>query len=68
LTKRECEILLLVAEGLRNRAIANKLCITPKTVAFHISTILDKLGVESRHEATTWLRKYFPNDPEELQG
>jgi DNA-binding NarL/FixJ family response regulator len=68
LTKREREILLLVAEGLRSQAIANKLCITLKTVAFHVSTILDKLGVESRYEAAAWLYKYFPNDLKELQG
>lgn len=64
LTAREREILLLVAQGHSNKTIAKKLGITLKTVAYHISTILDRLDVESRNEAVAWLHKYFPDDLE----
>jgi two-component system, NarL family, response regulator DegU len=50
-TKREREILCLLAEGLDNSAIAEKLTITKRTVQNHISTIYGKLGVKTRTEA-----------------
>lgn len=64
LTEREREILSLINQGHSNKTIAKELGITPKTVAYHISTILDRLNVESRSEAIAWLHKYFPNDLE----
>jgi len=64
LTKREREILLLIAQGQSNKAIAKKLGIALKTVAYHVSTILGRLDVESRNEAVVWLHKYFPDDLE----
>lgn len=64
LTEREREILRSVAQGHSNKTIAKKLGITLKTVAYHISTILDRLDVESRNEAVAWLHKNFPNDLE----
>jgi len=64
LTEREREILLLVAQGLNNKTIAKKLGIALKTVAYHVSTILNRLDVESRNEAVAWLHKYFPDDLE----
>lgn len=64
LTQREREILLLLAQGQNNKTIAKKLGITLKTVAYHVSTILNRLDVESRNEAVAWLHKYFPNDLE----
>jgi DNA-binding NarL/FixJ family response regulator len=51
LTPRELEVLALVAEGLRNAEIADRLYLTPKTVAHHVSATLAKLGVGSRAEA-----------------
>ncbi len=51
LTKREREILGLLAEGLQQDAIAERLFISPKTVEHHVSQILDKLGARSRAEA-----------------
>jgi len=47
LTRREIEVLRLVAEGLSNREIAQALSVTVWTVSFHISNILKKLGVAS---------------------
>jgi DNA-binding NarL/FixJ family response regulator len=51
LTRRELEILLLLADGLRQREIADRLVISPKTVGTHIEHVLSKLGVHSRAEA-----------------
>jgi DNA-binding CsgD family transcriptional regulator/tetratricopeptide (TPR) repeat protein len=51
LTSRELETLTLVAGGLRNREIAERLFLSEKTVDHHISAILAKLGVRSRTDA-----------------
>jgi DNA-binding NarL/FixJ family response regulator len=51
LTAREYEILHLLAEGMRPKAIAAQLFISRKTVATHIQRILSKLGVHSQAEA-----------------
>jgi DNA-binding NarL/FixJ family response regulator len=51
LTPRELEILGLLAEGLTQDQIAERLVIAPKTVATHIERILGKLGVQSRAQA-----------------
>jgi two-component system, NarL family, response regulator YdfI len=53
LTPRELEILAMMAEGMRNRAIAQRLGISTHTVKFHIAAILDKLNARSRTEAVT---------------
>lgn len=54
LTAREVEVLRLVAGGKSNRAVANSLSISEKTVARHISNIFTKLGMSSRAEATAY--------------
>ena len=51
LTRREIEILNLMALGLRNMEIAEKLFLSVKTVDHHISSVLSKLGAKSRLEA-----------------
>lgn len=51
LSERESEILELVAQGLRNKEIASRLCIAEKTVKNHVSNILKALQVNSRTEA-----------------
>jgi DNA-binding NarL/FixJ family response regulator len=51
LTRRETEVLALVAEGRTNRQIGQELFITPKTAGLHVSRILAKLGVTGRGEA-----------------
>lgn len=53
LTRREIEVLQLLATGLGNRAIARQLNISEHTVKFHISSIFSKLNASSRTEAVT---------------
>ena len=53
LTERELEVLALLAAGLGNREIADRLFISPKTASVHVSNIYGKLGVDSRVAAAT---------------
>lgn len=57
LTEREQEVLELMAAGLTNPEIADKLVISPETVKKHAGTIYGKLGVHSRTEAATRARE-----------
>lgn len=54
LTKREVEILKLVAEGHSNAELARMLWVTEQTVKFHLSNIYRKLDVSNRTEASRW--------------
>ena len=54
LTKRELEILRMVATGAGNRAIAQELFLSEKTVARHVANIFGKLDVSSRAAATAY--------------
>jgi DNA-binding CsgD family transcriptional regulator len=54
LTKREIEVLQLVAIGKTNRDIADTLFISEKTVARHLTNIFTKIGTESRTQAAAW--------------
>jgi NarL family two-component system response regulator LiaR len=51
LTRRELDVLALLAKGLSNPDIADRLCLSRATVKVHVSSILSKLGVSSRAEA-----------------
>jgi len=51
LTDREQEIMTLLAQGLRDRDIANHLIISESTVKFHINNILTKLKARTRYQA-----------------
>ena len=52
LTARELEVLALLAEGLRNAQIAERLIVSEKTIDHHVSAILAKLDVRTRGEAS----------------
>ncbi len=51
LTERQHQVLELIASGLSNAEVADRLYVSPKTVEHHVSAILTKLGVASRSEA-----------------
>ncbi|WP_279633170.1 helix-turn-helix transcriptional regulator [Nocardioides euryhalodurans] len=63
LSGREREVLELVAEGLTNRQIAERLFISPVTARNHVSRILTKLGLENRTQAATWLARQGAGNP-----
>jgi DNA-binding CsgD family transcriptional regulator len=54
LTPREWEVLSLLRNGLSNQQIADALVISESTARYHVSEIISKLGVSSRHEAAAW--------------
>lgn len=54
LTPREREVAALIAEGLTNGQLADRLFISPKTAAVHVSNILAKLGLSGRAEVAAW--------------
>jgi DNA-binding NarL/FixJ family response regulator len=65
LTKREIEILRLVAEGHSNSQLARMLWVTEQTVKFHLSNIYRKLNVANRTEASRWAQRSGLLDPRE---
>lgn len=58
LTKRERDVLELLAQGLNQNEIASYLCISPKTVGTHTEHIFAKLGVHSRSEAAALAHRF----------
>lgn len=58
LTKRELDVLRLIASGKSNRSIAEELCITEKTVKTHVSHVLSKLGMSDRTQAAIYAIKH----------
>ncbi|MBH5319789.1 response regulator transcription factor [Paenibacillus sp. GSMTC-2017] len=61
LTKREQDVLSLIASGMSNRSIATELVITEKTVKTHVSHILSKIGVTDRTQAALYAVKHGLN-------
>jgi DNA-binding CsgD family transcriptional regulator/tetratricopeptide (TPR) repeat protein len=58
LTRREVEVLQLVAQGRSNEQIAKTLFISPKTASVHVSRLLAKLGADSRSEAAALAHRH----------
>jgi len=61
LTAREQEVAALLAHGLTNRQIAERLVVTERTAAAHVEHILDKLGFASRHQVGAWAAEHGPS-------
>ena len=68
LTPREREVLVRLAQGLNQDAIAAELVVTPKTVATHIQRILSKLGVHSRAEAVAYAHQHLRDEVWEFEA
>jgi predicted ATPase/DNA-binding CsgD family transcriptional regulator/transcriptional regulator with XRE-family HTH domain len=64
LTPRELDVLRLIAQGQRNRVIAERLVISEKTVQNHVSNIFAKLGVDDRSQAIVWAMQHGLTDRE----
>ena len=58
LTGREREIAALIAEGISNREIANRLVLSKRTVEKHVGNILSKLGLNSRSQVVLWFMEH----------
>jgi RNA polymerase sigma factor (sigma-70 family) len=67
LTKREQEVLTLLARGYTNRQIADSLTITEKTVSVHVSNLLNKLELTSRTQAALYATRVGLVVPEDAR-
>jgi DNA-binding NarL/FixJ family response regulator len=58
LSKREREVLTLLAEGLPNKLIARRLEISEKTVKTHLTSVFQRIGVSDRTQAALWAQRH----------
>jgi DNA-binding NarL/FixJ family response regulator len=58
LTPREREVLQLIARGYLYKEIAARLSLSPKTIESHVSSVLRKLQLSTRHELTRWATEH----------
>ncbi|PKN91157.1 MAG: DNA-binding response regulator [Chloroflexi bacterium HGW-Chloroflexi-6] len=64
LTERQRNVVCLVAKGKQNALIARELGISTKTVAYHMTEIMKRLGVSTRGEAVAWIAQHAPENLE----
>jgi DNA-binding NarL/FixJ family response regulator len=64
LSRRESEVLGLVATGLPNKQIARRLGISERTVKAHLTAVFQQLGVTDRTQAALWAKEHLPDLPE----
>ena len=67
LTRRERQVIALIAEGMSNKAIARELRISHHTVKSHVRNILEKLALHSRLQVAVYARDAGPSPPEESE-
>jgi DNA-binding CsgD family transcriptional regulator len=60
LTRRENDVARLIAQGLSNRAIAETLVLSPRTIDGHVEHIFTKLGFSSRAQVAAWVTEHLP--------
>jgi len=60
LSDTERDVLCLMVKGLNNSQIAELRGVAERTIVFHISNILQKLGVETRQAAAAWALEHIP--------
>jgi two-component system nitrate/nitrite response regulator NarL len=58
LTTRECEVIDLIGQGLKNQVIADRLCISEATVRHHLTSVFAKLGVVDRLELVIYAYRH----------
>lgn len=63
LTPRELDVARLVAEGMANKQVAERLCVSVRTVEVHLGRVFRKVGVRSRAELTVRVLRDFPYPP-----
>ncbi|MBM2832801.1 MAG: two component transcriptional regulator, LuxR family, partial [Dehalococcoidia bacterium] len=63
LSVREQEVLTLVAQGLTNKEVADKLYISENTVKYHMKNILDKLHLQNRAQVIAWAARHNRQPP-----
>ncbi len=63
-TRRERDILSLLAQGLSNKEIAAQLHLSEKTIKNRVSEILSKLGLHNRTQAAIWTVEHEPDNRE----
>lgn len=61
LSRREREVAALIADGLSNREVAQRLVLSPRTVESHVERIMNRLGVNSRTQIATWMARNASN-------
>jgi len=64
LTRRESEVLALIARGLKNQEIAERLVLSPVTVKTHVNRVFAKLGVTDRVQAVLYYNEKATSTPE----
>jgi DNA-binding NarL/FixJ family response regulator len=68
LTRREAEVLGLLAQGLSNKEIAAILCLSDRTIERHVTGLYRKIGVGRRTEATAYALRYGLVDATDLES
>ena len=65
LTAQERQVLLLLAEGLTNRQIADRLYLAEKTIKNYVTSVLSKMGLTRRTEAAVYAARHIKSDQED---